>query len=64
MREFALAYFAIGMVMVALAFCSPHARKVKFTGWTQAIMTCVAFVLFWPALLVGGFLQRVRKKAP
>ena len=64
MAELTLAYLLIGMIMVALAFSSPHARDAKLTGWTQAILMCVAFVLFWPALLVGGFLRRVRKKAP
>jgi hypothetical protein len=61
MTEYVLAYLLVGMIMVALAFSSPHARYAKLTGWTQAILTCVAFVLFWPALLIGGLVKRWRQ---
>jgi len=58
MTEYALAYLMVGLVMVALALCSPDAREA-LPGWTRAILTCIAFVLFWPALVIFVLVKRL-----
>ena len=64
-RDYLLPYLAIGMVMLSLALCGLKYIPSKLNGWTHAIMTCVGFVLFWPAFVIHGLLVLwARKKAP
>ncbi len=67
MREYALAYFAVGITMLALGLIASKQIQTKLDGWVHAILTCIAVVLFWPALVVYGLAvgwRRARKKAP